>query len=29
MLKVKKQLWESFQDDVAELSKPLQDLLKR
>ena len=28
MLKVKKQLWESFQDDVSELSKPLQDLLK-
>jgi RNA polymerase primary sigma factor len=29
MLKVKKQLWESFQDDVSELSKPLQDLLRQ
>ena len=29
MLKIKKQLWESFQDDIAELSKPLQDLLKQ
>lgn len=28
MQKVKKQLRESFQDDIAELSKPLQDLLK-
>ena len=29
MLKIKKQLWESFQDDISELSKPLQDILKR
>lgn len=29
MLKVKKQLWESFQDDISELSKPLQNLLKQ
>jgi hypothetical protein len=29
MLKVKKQLRESFQDDISELSKPLQELLKQ
>ncbi len=28
MQKLQKQLWDSFQDDVAELSKPLQELLK-
>ena len=29
MQKMKKQLWESFQDDITELSKPLQDLLRQ
>lgn len=28
MQKIQKQLRDSFQDDIAELSKPLQDLLK-
>lgn len=28
MQKLQKQLWDSFQDDVGELSKPLQELLK-
>jgi len=27
MQKLKKQLWDSFQDDINELTKPLQDLL--
>jgi hypothetical protein len=29
MLKSKKQLWDSFQDDIAELSQPMQELLSR
>jgi len=28
MQKLQKQLWDSFQDDIGELSKPLQDLLQ-
>ncbi len=28
MQKLQKQLWDSFQDDISELSKPLQELLK-
>lgn len=28
MQKLQKQLWDSFQDDIGELSKPLQELLK-
>ena len=27
--KIKQQLWEKFQDDISELSKPLQELLKQ
>jgi len=29
MLKIKKQLWEKFKDDINELNKPLQDLLEK
>jgi len=29
MLKLKKQLWENFQDDISDLSKPLQELLQK
>jgi hypothetical protein len=29
MQKVKKQLRDSFQDDISELTKPLQELLKQ
>ncbi len=29
MQQVKKHLWEQFQDDISELSKPLQELLSR
>jgi hypothetical protein len=29
MQKFKKQLWDSFQDDISELSKPLQELLQK
>lgn len=28
MQKLKKQLWDSFQDDINELTKPLQDIIK-
>jgi hypothetical protein len=28
MQKLKKQLWDNFQDDISELSAPLQELLK-
>jgi hypothetical protein len=26
---IKQQLWEKFQDDISELSKPLEELLKQ
>jgi len=29
MQKLKKQLWDNFQDDISELSKPLQELLQK